>query len=255
MPPRRSQVRLETKALVVGYAMSRLDRHYLDEFKVSSWTKAFSTAGAALGVTPASLKHLRDEFDPFHDNGRRGWHGRALRPNRQRVLGELCAVSDEALLELVRRLIDGEPAATDDAIDALTVRKPEISNVAERLLTGRLAEEYFLKNSRAILGIDPADIVDCRQSALGFDFGVTGTPDRAIEIKGMKGRSGQILFTDREWSEAGRRKGDYWLVVVGSLARRPVARAWKDPRAVLTATCRYQQAIQISWTSTVTVEN
>ena len=41
-----------------------------------------------------------------------------------------------------------------------------------------------------------------RFRAFGFDFAVEGIPERAIEVKGMKGDSGAILFTDREWSKA-----------------------------------------------------
>ncbi len=81
---------LETSVIVVGYAMSRLDRQYLRAFGHRSWKAAFADAGAGLAVAPSSLKNLRDEFDPVHGNSRRGWHARPLRKSRQRVLAELC---------------------------------------------------------------------------------------------------------------------------------------------------------------------
>ncbi len=80
---------LETSALIVGYAMSRLDRGYLDAHKLKSWKAAFRRAGEALKVTPASIKNLRDEFDPVHKNARKGWKDRPMRPNRQRTLPSL----------------------------------------------------------------------------------------------------------------------------------------------------------------------
>src|SRR4051794_5247166 len=116
MPTPTRKARLETEAIVIGYAMSRLDADYLAARRCSTWKQAFQEASDALDVRSASFKNLRDEFDPIHGNERRGWHQRALRPNRQRVLGELCEVSDEALLELVSRIMSREEAETAEAI-------------------------------------------------------------------------------------------------------------------------------------------
>ncbi|MBW3539125.1 MAG: hypothetical protein KY476_02540, partial [Planctomycetes bacterium] len=177
------KTRLETEALVVGYAMSRLDKRYLAARNCATWTQAYEQASDALAVRPSSFKNLRDEFDPFHGNRRKGWHRRKLRPNRQRVLGELGEVSDEALLELVARIINREEEATVDAIDSL-VRTTPVQNVADRLLTGRRAEEFFLANSDQILRLKRELILDMRLAAQGFDFAVHGHPERAIEVKG-----------------------------------------------------------------------
>ena len=248
------RTRLETKCLVVGYAMSRLDKQYLAQQKATSWNKAFQQAAEALQVPPASIKNLRDEFDPFHpDNGRQGWHKRPLRQSRQRVLDELNEVSDDALQELVRRILVYDEAATKEAIDSLGVTTYRAHNVAERLLTGRRAEEYFLKYSQRLLDISPSLLLDLRQGALGFDFGVKNNPDRAIEIKGMKTKKGEILFTDREWTEAKRRQDNYCLVVIGNLAAKPAAGIFINPFSTLTARCTYQSSITASWRSSITV--
>jgi hypothetical protein len=94
-------------------------------------------------------------------------------------------------------------------------------------------------------------VLDRRDSALGFDFGVTGLPERAIEVKGLKGHSGAIQFTDREWSEAKVRGVDYWLVVVGNLTATPIFGLWKDPQRALSVQCRYQRSVAALWTSRV----
>ncbi|MCU0916069.1 MAG: DUF3883 domain-containing protein [Planctomycetes bacterium] len=202
--------RLETIAIIVGYAMSRLDDRYLRSQEVRTWRAAFDRAAKALGVRPASLKNLRDEFDPFHDNSRRGWWRRPLRPNRQRVMGDLSEVSDDALLECVSRIFARDETATEELLDSLVEVRAPAHNVAERLLTGRRAENLFLENCELWTGIRRTDVLDRRDSALGFDFAVAGLPERAIEVKGLKGRSGAIQFTDREWSEAKVRGPDYW---------------------------------------------
>ncbi len=243
--------RLETIAIIVGYAMSRLDDRYLRSQGVRTWKAAFDRAAKALKVRPASLKNLRDEFDPFHDNLRRGWWRRPLRPNRQRVMGDLSEVSDDALLECVNRIFGRDETATEELLESLVEVRAPAHNVAERLLTGRRAENLFLENCESWIGIRRNRVLDRRDSALGFDFAVAGLPERAIEVKGLKECSGAIQFTDREWSEAKVRGADYWLVVVGNLTETPIFGLWKDPRRVLSAQCRYQRSVAATWTSRI----
>lgn len=210
-----SRLRLDTEAIVIGYAMSRLDRSYLAVRHYNRWEQAFSEAANALFAPPATFKNLRDEFDPVHPNSRTGWHQRSLRQSRQRVLDELKDVTDDALMELVDRILKREEAAVAEAIDSLAVVTNVAHNVAERLLTGRRAEQYFLQECFPLVQVPFQQIRDCRQLACGFDFGVQERPEWAIEVKGMKQPKGEILFTDREWFEAKIRQDNYWLVVVG----------------------------------------
>jgi len=86
--------RIEVEALIVGYAMSRLDNLFLDTLGYQTWVDAFDSTSSLFSMPPASIKNIRDEFDPFHDNGRMGWHKRPLRQNRLRVLTELCDLSN-----------------------------------------------------------------------------------------------------------------------------------------------------------------
>jgi hypothetical protein len=244
---------LEIGALVVGYAMSRLDGGYLLARGCTTWRQAYAEAGGALNEASASFKNLRDEFDPIHPNPRRGWHQRPLRPDRQRVLDELQEVSDDALLELVARVLGRDDESTAEAVDSLAVTTRVAHNVAERLLTGRRAEEYFLTHTQPLLDIAPADVIDFRQAARGFDFGIRGRDETAIEVKGLKERRGGIQFTDREWSEAKYRGGDYLLVVVGNLIAEPVAQVIPDPHSILDARCSYQKSISAVWRSVVDV--
>lgn len=252
--PTSDKKRLDTIALVVGYAMSRLDDRYLRFQGLRTWKEAFAHAARVLQVKPASLKNLRDEFDPFHDNSRKGWWARPVRPSRQRVMGDLSELSDAALVECVNRILGEDRTATDELLDSLIATRPPAYNVAERLFTGRRAENIFLENCESWIGLSRRQVLDRRDSALGFDFGVAGIPERAIEIKGLKGLSGAIQFTDREWSEAKVRRSEYWLVVVGNIATAPVFRLWKDPEHVLSAQCRYQRSIAAVWTSRVALK-
>lgn len=247
------QIRLDTEAIVIGYAMSRLDKKYLGARNWKSWTAAFAEAADALSVRSASIKNLRDEFDPIHPNSRKGWHKRALRKNRQRVLDELQDVSDAGLLELVGRIIRRDEEPIIEAIDTLSNVTRVVHNVAERLLTGRKAEEFFVANSQDIVQIESDDLLDFRLSARGFDFGVRQHPEQAIEIKGIKSKRGEILFTDREWTEAECRGEQYWLVVVGNLRAKPIPHVVRDPYASLNVKSDCRTSVTVSWRSSVRV--
>ena len=253
MANKLKQIRLDTEAIVIGYVMSRLDEKYLAARKCKSWKQAFTEAAAALSVRPASIKNLRDEFDPVHPNPRKGWHKRALRNNRQRVLDELRDVSDAGLLELAGRIVRRDEEPIIEAIDTLSNMTRVVHNVAERLLTGRKAEDYFVANCHDIIQISPDDLIDFRLSARGYDFGVCNEPERVIEIKGLKRKRGDILFTDREWTEAQYRGDQYWLVVIGNLRSRPIPNVIRDPHTSLKVNCDCRTSVTVSWRSTVRV--
>jgi hypothetical protein len=244
---------IEVEAIIVAYAMSRLNLDFLKRFSYRSWREAFQDTGSRLRVPPASMKNLRDEFDPLHPNARKGWHKRALRPNRQRVLGEFCDASDEALTELVSRVVRGDKEVEDLVVKPLAATPDRVGNVAERLRTGRLAEEYFLQNSERICGFSSSQLVDYRIEARGFDFGVRHEDNLAIEVKGIKLMRGQILFTDFEWQQANRRKTDYWLVVVGSVVREPRAVLIKDPSSSIRVVSTLRASTVVSWKASVSV--
>ena len=244
---------IEVEAIIVAYAMSRLDLEFLKRFSYRSWHEAFRDTGSRLGVPPASMKNLRDEFDPLHPNSRMGWHKRALRPTRQRVLGEICDASDEALTEVVSRLVRGDKEVQDLVVKPIAATRDRVENVAERLRTGRLAEEYFLHNAEGICGFSSSQLVDYRIEARGFDFGVRDKAELAIEVKGLRLMRGQILFTDFEWHQANRRRTDYWLVVVGSVVKEPRAVLIKDPSSSIRVVSSLRQSTVVSWKANVSV--
>jgi hypothetical protein len=245
--------RLETEALIIGYAMSRLDGDYLGFRNVSSWRAAYDEASRALSVKPISFRNLRDEFDPFHSNKRLGWHKRQMMPSRQRVLEDLKEVSDDALKALIDRILLRDADTITDVVDSLVATPRPVHNVAERLLTGRRAEEYFLAHCESLIGHKRSELIDHRYSACGFDFGIVHLPMLCIEIKGLKRTKGGVLFTDREWSEAKLRRDNYSLVVIGNMDATPRGKVVKDPYQNLDAACSYQVTVAASWKVMVTV--
>ena len=253
MSEERGHLRLEIEAIIVGYAMSRLDRRYLPLRGISTWRKAFAEAATALNCPASSIKNLRDEFDPIHGNRRRGWHQRPLRPNRQRVLESLHEVSDDALMALVERILAKDHESIVEAVDSMATAPRTAQNVAQRLLTGRKAEEFFLTHCESLVQVEPSELIDRRLAACGYDFAIAGRPEIAIEVKGLRHLTGELLFTDREWSEARTRLGQYWLVVVANLDSTAQGKVVVDPTSHLQATCSYQTTVAAVWWSKISL--
>jgi hypothetical protein len=244
---------IENESLIVAYAMSRLDRKFLETLRLPSWSAAFKQIGSQIDTKPSSLKNLRDEFDPVHENARRGWINRPMRPNRQRVIAEFSELSDDGLMEIVGRILSRDPEVTEEVVVPLAASRSRLENVAERLRTGRLAEEFFLRESKSICGIGADDILDRRNDAQGFDFSVLSRSSLMIEVKGISHTAGEILFTDREWSVAKQSRDDYWLVVVGRLPDVPLAKLVVDPFSCLRIRSVIERCTRISWRSRVRV--
>lgn len=253
MSDKLKPIRLETEALIIGYAMSRLDDEYIRWRQLGSWREAYDEVSRALSVSVLSVRNLRDEFDPFHSNKRLGWHKRTIHPSRQRVLEDLKEVSDDALKALVDCIIIRDDEATAEAVDSLAAVPRTAQNVAERLLTGRRAEEYFIEHCETLVGVGRSELVDYRQLACGFDFAVAKRTELGIEVKGLKPIKGDILFTDRQWTEAGYRRDNYWLVVIGNLDATPQCKVVQDPHNFLEVSCSYQVTVAANWRSRISV--
>lgn len=210
--------------------------------------------GALLQVPSASIKNLRDEFDPIHPNTRKGWHKRPLRPNRQRVIGEFCDTSDAALLEIVERIFAFDSEVEREITRPLS-RSRRGEDVAERLRTGRKAEEFVLRESHRILGVGSEQLIDRREEAIGYDFGRLDQPRAAIEVKGLTGLRGTITFTDHEWATAGGRRLDYLVVVIGNVyVSSPSWLLVRDPTRSLGARAHFRRQTSVSWSAPIRVE-
>ena len=170
-------------------------------------------------------------------------------------MGDLSEVSDDALLECV----DSHSRARRDSNESCSIRLLKsdlrLNNVAERLFTGRRAENLFLGELRivdgnsatrrySIVAIPPSVSICCRRAAR------TG-----IEVKGLKGplRCNSVHGPRMVRSESPRTR---LLACCGRKCQwTPIFGLWRDPQRVLRAQCRYQRSVAALWTSRVALRN
>lgn len=254
MDPQKNRRRIiKTEGLIVAYALSRLNRVILKHRNWKTWTEAFAETGARLGIKASSMNQLRDEFDPFFDNGRKGWTNRDVRPSRQRVLGAFADVSDYALLEIVDGILAGDESLKEAVVRPLA-RKSQVSNVAEILRTGRAAERVFLDRCDEIIGKPATSLIDQRDSACGYDFSLMSDNATVFEVKGLRQTRGAIRFTDLEWRTALRLGSSYTLVVIGSVFDSPCWKTLVSPTQELSVKSSSTSAIAIHWHASITVD-
>lgn len=138
-------------ALIVAYYLSKFDQIAYGQLGFRSSTATHAEIGRLLGVNPNSVKNMRDEFDPLHDNARVGWYQRPLRPSRAKVIESFQDLSEEELRDVVLEILTNpEFASSDDFGDIVTpIAKREKKQKGKSVFivrgpTGRKAEEHFM---------------------------------------------------------------------------------------------------------------
>lgn len=92
-------------SLTVAYYLSRVDKNAVRELGYKSFREAFDKLGVILEQKPSTIKNMRDEFDPYFDNGRVGWYQKRLVGSRKEVFELYKNASDEDVAEAVRGII------------------------------------------------------------------------------------------------------------------------------------------------------
>lgn len=247
------------RALVLSYYLSRFDKKGYQALGFGTWGDTYAGIGLALGVPPATVKHMRDAFDPYCSPVRKGWHQRPVLRSRVQVMEAYSDVSGDALYEIARDILGGvtDSGGVYTAPIVVTGQKDLgiLANnlaYAARLRTGEAAEEFFKAQYPTLPQFKDMELEDTRKLGTGFDFRVHGPGIvRAVEVKGIVGQTGSIAFTDKEWSVAHYLKQDYVLAFVRSLSSTPLLELTVDPAAHVNVKKQTIETVSVYWSATV----
>ncbi len=247
------------RALVVGYFLSRCDKKGYQALGFDTWNSAYDGLGAALGVPPATIKNMRDSFDPYCSPVRKGWYQRPVLRSRVQVMEAYSDVGDAALFEVARDIFSKEFGVSEIYTAPIVVMDKKDASIigdnlayAARLRTGEAAEEFFQAQYPTLAQFTGMELEDTRKLGTGFDFRVHGPKVvQAVEVKGIVGVSGSIAFTDKEWAVAHYLKQDYILALVRSLNTAPMLELTVDPAAQIAVTKRSIETVSIYWSAKV----
>lgn len=238
------------KAIMCGLYLSKFDTEGLLSLGFSTFTEAFNVLGFALNAKPSSIKNYRDEMDPYFPNDRQGWHNRKMRDHCEIIYEQYRDYSLEDMKSLV--YIITECALASDNQEP----EPQESNgFAQRLLTGRAAENFFLEQYRKEPEFSELNVLDVTLTGCGFDFKLlngSNMPPIAVEVKGIRSDKGSILLTNKEYGVASELETLYYLYVVKNFEEKPFAVKIQNPvNSNLQLKKQERKIVQVSWSTTL----
>ena len=242
-------------ALVVAYYLSRLDREAVASLGYKSFNEAAEDIGKILDVKPNTIKNMRDEFDYSMQNSRIGWR-RELRGSRLKVFHTFQMTDDNELTEIVREILTNKKWVETDSyndLKSILARDDQGFKTPGAFIlrgpTGKKAEQHFMEVFSASPFPKSGELVDCRELGCGYDFEIKSSDGQAyyVEIKGLAGNDGGILFTDKEWRTAKKHINNYYVVIISDLTFNPTIKTIQDPTAKLTPNRNVYTTIQVNW--------
>jgi hypothetical protein len=99
----RSKIENKDDVYIVSCYLSRFGHE--DLYKDLNQTQAIQKVAEILGLKPTTLKGTRDIFDPFFDNGRKGWSKRQLNETEQKLFEKYKKESKEKFLAEVKQIL------------------------------------------------------------------------------------------------------------------------------------------------------
>jgi hypothetical protein len=236
--------------MVVAYYLSKYNDSAYKALNHGTKTKTHEAIGYALGVNKNTVKNMRDEFDPLHENKRAGWYQRDLRPSRQKIVELYQHLQEEELRDLVLEILENKNALDGDTSpDLIEVLDETNANpiFIVRGITGRKAEEIFLEfHKRNALPLH-GEIIDKRDYGCGYDYEISGESKAYIEVKGLDGDSGGISFTSKEWDVAQKEGEKYFLVLIKNVSSTPTVEIIQNPAKTLKPKKYIFTTVQIRW--------
>lgn len=216
-------------AIFIGLYLSRFNQLALEAFDFTGFHQAYNVLGYALNIKPKSINNYRDEFDPYFPNGRKGWN-REMKPQSKVIFDLAKDLTFEQFTFVIKaHLSHTEVEWSDIQLPSELYRdKHEFS--AERLITGKAAEEYFVQKCPSIEVFSGFHITNTTDLGCGFDFKLSKGMERYyVEVKGMNAKTGNILMTEKEHRVAEELKNRYCLFVVKDFRQSPFHDYYFDP--------------------------
>ncbi len=207
--------------LIICFYLAKFDRKALSELGYQTQTKAFKEIGKALGVPSRTVQNRRDDFDVLFPY-REGWKKRSFSPVNREVIEKFENSTEFELRHVVIEILANKGSESVEGLDKLVEEidlvgreKPEVKYSPQRGITGKKAEEFYIQYQKKYSTPIQGELKDMRDRGCGYDFEINGNSQKAyVEVKGLDGNKGGILFTSKEWEMAHLHKNLFYLAIV-----------------------------------------
>lgn len=235
---------------LIGYGLAKFDIAFANEFGFMS-KAAFARFIVQIGLaaTEKAVSNRMDSFDPYFDNGRRGWYQRNQREHIKLYIDSLFGNENvHNFANIVKMYIkDDNP---DIALQTDIVSPTQKSRFKQLQETGKEAEFYFMNNYNQVPIFENGILEDARLWGDGYDFQLQCNGLYLLaEVKGLRSNTGSIRMTQNEYKKAVEYQKDYILVVVSNLQKNPKLSYVANPTQTLSFTYRETNSVQVNYYS------
>lgn len=216
---------------LIGYGLAKFSNEFIGEFGFST-KSAFYRFCVENGVadTPETIKNRMDLFDYFFpESGRRGWWQKGdAYIHRKIYIDSLFGNEDvKGFANIVKLYLHENLNVMAVNIIESPINKTRFKRMQE---TGLEAELFFINNYQTIDIFRGGSLEDARLYGDGYDFQISLANNFLLaEVKGLRGKSGGIRFTENEYKKANEYKDDYVLSIVSNLNDLPFLKVIVNP--------------------------
>jgi hypothetical protein len=216
---------------LLGYGLSKFGNVFVRQFEFTSKTDFYQEMVTyGISATQSVIKNRQDLFDPFFDNGRKGWWKKGdTYIHRKHFIDSLFGDLDVfSYSEIVKMYLQEKFLYRKDEFLKI---KPIIKSQFHQLQkTGLEAEMYFMNNYKSTDTFSNGYIEDTRLLGDGYDFQIEVNSNYYLaEVKGVREQKGSIRLTANEYNKANEYKEKYILSIISNLNNIPKITLIPDP--------------------------
>jgi len=236
---------------LLGYGLAKFNSNFISEFGFITKSNFYSEI-VKLGIaeTEGVIKNRQDLFDPFFENGRKGWwqKGNAYIHRKQLIDSLFGGMNVSDYADIVKIYLHDKFNYNFQIHHRVN---PILRSQFKQLQkTGLEAELYFINNYNNIDLFRNSTLKDARLLGDGYDFQIEiNNTFYLAEIKGVRLERGAIRMTNNEFEKAKHYKDRYCLSIISNLNSIPKISLIFDPTSKIDLTKNIIHSEQITYNS------
>ncbi|NCT11072.1 MAG: DUF3883 domain-containing protein [Flavobacteriia bacterium] len=208
---------------LLGYGLAKFDNEFIKEFGYSTKSSFFDYF-VKIGIveTGSTVKNRMDLFDPFFNNGRKGWWQKGDAYIHRKYLIDSLFGNENAkgYANIVKLYLKENYKIKEIFVEVTPIVKSRFKKLQE---TGLEAELYFMNNFNSIDQFKNGILEDARLFGDGYDFQINVNDSLYLaEVKGIRASKGRFRMTENEYNKALEYKNYYFITLVLNMNDLPV---------------------------------
>lgn len=215
---------------LLGYGLAKFNNAFIKQFGFKTKTSFYQYfVDLDIVETGSVVKNRMDLFDPFFDNGRKGWWQKGDAYIHRKILIDSLFGNEDVVsfANIVKLFLKDSFNIKDIIVEVKPIVKSRFRKLQE---TGLEAELYFMNNYNSIDIFKGGNIEDARLYGDGYDFQVDINDNSFLtEVKGIRAKKGKFRLTENEYHKAKEYKSDYIITLVLNLDDLPIFLTIENP--------------------------